>query len=314
ELLATEDVDECVRFAETRQVSWIHVTGLHDPDKISRLGKAFKIHPLILEDILHTDGRPKIEEQDKYVFVVSKLLYYDSETHVIDVQQFSLLLLPDSSVITFLESPSPVFDPVLERIRTGGGGRIRRFGPDYLTWALLDIVVDHYFKVVDGVEETLDELEDRFEADPNSLETRDLYLLKKEVTALHRLVRPMREIATILNRSDSSLLTTRTLPYFRDLYDHAVHVLEEVETLRDSASSLRDFFLSQVSNRMNEVMKVLTCFATIFLPLTFLAGIYGMNFKYMPELHWRWAYPALWVVFVAAAGGMFWYFRRRRWL
>ncbi len=314
ELLATEDVEECLRFADTRQTTWIHVTGLHEPERISRLGKAFKIHPLILEDILNTDGRPKIEELDKYVFVVTKLLYYDADRHAIDVQQLSLLLLPDSSVLTFLEEPNPVFDPVLERIRTGGGGRIRRFGADYLAWALLDIVVDHYFSVVDGVDETLDQLEDQFEDDPDSLQAKDLFHLKKEVAALHRLVRPMREIATVLNRSDSELLTARTRPYFRDLYDHAIHVLEEAETLRDSAASLRDFYLSHASNRMNEIMKVLTCFATIFLPLTFLAGIYGMNFEHMPELHWAWAYPALWVVFLLTAGGMFWYFRRKGWL
>lgn len=315
ELLATEDVEECLRFADNPgKVSWIHVTGLHEPEKIGQLGKAFKIHPLILEDILNTDCRPKIEEFDKYVFVVTRLLLFDPEKQAIDVQHLSILLLPDSSVLTFLEEPTGAFHPVMERIRTGGGGRIRRFGSDYLLWALLDIVVDHYFNVVDQVEQTIEELEDRFEGDPNSLDAKELYVLKKEVVALHRLLRPMRESATVLNRSDSDLLSTRTQPYFRDLYDHAVHVLEEAETLKDSAASLRDFYLSQASNRMNEIMKVLTCFATIFLPLTFLAGIYGMNFEHMPELHWQWAYPALWVVFVVSAGGMFWYFRKKGWL
>lgn len=314
ELLATDDVGECLRFADTRQVTWIHVTGLHDPERIGELGRAFHIHPLILEDILQTNCRPKIEIFDDYVFVVTKLLYYDAANHSIDVQQFSLLVLPDTSVLTFLEAPSPVFDPVMERIRTGGSGRIRTGGADYLAWALLDTVVDHYFSVVDGVDETLDELEEKFEDDPDELEATELYRMKKEINALHRLVRPIREIATLLYRSDCPLLDRETRPFFRDLYDHAIHVLEQTEDLRENASSLRDFFLSQSSYRMNEVMKVLTCFSTIFLPLTFLVGVYGMNFHHMPELDWPWAYPALWGAFLLTAGGMFWFFRRHRWL
>ncbi len=314
EILATEDVNECLRFSDTRQVTWIHVTGLHDPERISALGRAFQIHPLILEDILNTDCRPKIEEFDDYVFVVTKLLYYEPATHAVDVQQFSLLLLPDTSVLTFLESPSPVFDPVMDRIRSGGTGRIRKSGADYLAWALLDTMVDHYFGVVDGVDLTLDEAEEKFEDDPDSLEASYLYQLKKEVSALHRLVRPIRDIATILYRSESALITRTSHPYFRDLYDHAVHVLEQTEDLRENAGSLRDFYLSQASNRMNEIMKVLTCFATIFMPLTFLAGIYGMNFEHMPELAWPWAYPALMGVFLLTAGGMFVFFRRKGWL
>ncbi|MCB1063528.1 MAG: magnesium/cobalt transporter CorA [Verrucomicrobiae bacterium] len=314
ECLATEDVSECVRFSDTRQVTWIHVTGLHDPERISELGHAFHIHPLILEDILNTDCRPKIEEFDEYIFVVAKLLYYDNATHTVDVQQLSLILLPDTSVLTFLESPSPVFDPVMERIQSGGGGRIRNSGADYLAWALLDTVVDHYFSVVDGVDLTLDEAEEKFEDDPDSLEASELYQLKKEVSALHRLVRPIRDIATILYRSESALISKSTHPFFRDLYDHAVHVLEQTEDLRENASSLRDFYLSQASNRMNEIMKVLTSFATIFMPLTFLAGIYGMNFKYMPELDWPWAYPALIGVFFVTAAVMFVLFRKKGWL
>ncbi|MCB1088176.1 MAG: hypothetical protein KDM63_14085, partial [Verrucomicrobiae bacterium] len=155
ESIATEDVSECLRFADTREVTWLHVTGLHDAEKIAQIGEAFHVHPLILEDILSTHCRPKIEEFDGYVFVVTKLLHYDEESHTVDVQQFSLLLLPDTSVITFLESPSPVFEPVFQRIHSGGNGRIRRHGADYLAWALLDTVVDHYFNVMDGVDEAI---------------------------------------------------------------------------------------------------------------------------------------------------------------
>jgi magnesium transporter len=246
--------------------------------------------------------------------VVTRLLFYDDATHTVDAQQFSLLLLPNSTVLSFLEAPSPIFDPVMERMRSGGTGRIRKLGSDYLAWALMDTVVDHYFHALDGVDEALDESEAKFEENQDSLDANDLYQLKKEVSALHRLVRPTRDIATILYRSDSALMKKENQPYFRDLYDHAVHVLEQAEDLRENAAALRDFFLSQASNRMNEIMKVLTCFATIFLPLTFLAGIYGMNFEHMPELAWEWAYPSLWAVFLVAAGGMFWFFRRKRWL
>jgi magnesium transporter len=313
ESIATEDVSECLRFADTREVTWIHVTGLHDPEPIAKLGEAFHVHPLILEDILSTHCRPKIEEFDDYIFIVTKLLHYDEARHTVDVQQFSLLLLPDTSVITFLEGPTPVFDPVFQRIQASVSGRIRRCGADYLAWALLDTVVDHYFSVMDGVDEAIAEFEDRFEEDPNSVRAPELYQLKKEVSALHRLVRPIRDIATILYRSESTLITPHTRPFFRDLYDHAVHVLEQTEDLRENAAALRDFSLSHASHRMNEIVKVLTSFSAIFLPLTFLVGVYGMNFD-MPELHIAWAYPAVWVACVLIAFGMFWYFRKRDWM
>lgn len=312
--LETDKIEDCLPFAGNEQVVWIQITGLHDVEKIGELGESFGIHPLILEDILNTSSRPKIEDLDEYLFVVSKLITFDEENRIVDVQHFSLLMLPDSSVLTFLEAPTPVFDPVRQRIRSGGGGRIRTAGPDYLAWALMDAVVDHYFRVIDGVDEIINTLDDQIQADTNSVAPGDLFDLKKEVTALHRLVRPIREIVAVLHRSESALLTSYSRPYYRDLNDHAVHLLEHTEELRDLVTSLRDFYMTAASNRMNEVMKVLTSFATIFLPLTFLAGIYGMNFQDMPELQWPWAYPALWAVFLIVAGGMSWFFRRKKWI
>ena len=321
ECIATEDVSECLRFADTREVTWIQVTGLHDPERIAQLGEAFHVHPLILEDILSTHCRPKIEEFDDYVFVVTKLLHFDAERHSVDVQQFSLLLLPDTSVITFLEAPTPVFDPVFQRIQTGVTGRIRRSGADYLAWALLDTVVDHYFTVMDGVDEAIADFEERFEDDPNSVRAAELYQLKKEVSALHRLVRPIRDIATILHRSESELITPATRPYFRDLYDHAVHVLEQTEDLRENASGLRDFFLSQASNRMNEIMKVLTIISTIFIPLSWVAGVWGMNFQggpdapfNMPELRWAFGYPLALTIMLLIVIAEVYFFWRKGWL
>jgi len=308
-----EDPEQCLRFAGTRGITWIQVAGLHDPEPIRKLGEAFGIHPLIQEDILNTRSRPKIEEFDDYIFVVAKLLRHDQEADTVEAQQFSLLFLPDGSVLTFLEVSSPVFEPVLQRIRSGAG-RIRRWGADYLAWALLDTVIDHYYSVADAIDESLLDHEDLFHDNPRALEPSDLYQLKKEASALHRLVRPIRDITTVLHRSESSLLTPALRPYLRDLHDHALHLLEQTEDLRENAASLRDFYLSEASNRMNGIMKVLTCFSTIFLPLTFLVGVYGMNFAHMPELGLVWAYPALWGIFALISAAMFLFFRKKDWL
>lgn len=308
----TDDIAECLRFKDTRPVTWFQVTGLHEIDKISELGKRFEIHPLVLEDILNTSSRPKVEMFDDYLFVISKLLRFDQETRNVEMQQFALIVFK-TVVITFLEAPTTVFDPVLERINKGAG-RIRGAEQDYLAWALMDAVVDHYFGVIDGVDHQLSDLDGALQEDAAGVEAGVLFAAKREVAELHRLVRPIREIATALHRGDSLLLTDYSKPFFRDLYDHAIQAIESVEDLRELASGLRDFYLSAVSNRMNEIMKVLTLFASFFLPLTFLAGIYGMNFEHMPELAVPWAYPALWSVFIVASIGMFILFKRKKWL
>ncbi len=195
-----------------------------------------------------------------------------------------------------------------------GNGRIRSAGADYLAWAVLDALVDNYFGVIDALDEAVSHLDDQLQEDAVSIEAAHLYAIRREVTGLHRLVRPLREVANALTRPNSALMTDQSEPFYRDLYDHAIHAIERTEDLRDMTAGLRDFYLSAISNRMNEVMKVLTCFSTIFLPLTFFAGIYGMNFEHMPELGWKWAYPALWIGFVVIAGGMFVLFRRKKWL
>ncbi len=307
----TDNVAECLRFKDTKPVTWIQVTGLHEIEKISELGQRFEIHPLVLEDILNTSSRPKAEVFDDYVFIVSKLLRYDHDTKNVEVQQFALVVFK-TVVISFLEAPTPIFDPVLDRIKKGMG-RIRGAAQDYLAWALLDAVVDNYFGVIDGVDQQLTDLDDALQKDAAGVEANVLFTAKREVSELHRLVRPIREIATALYRGDSALLTEYSKPFFRDLYDHAIQAIESVEDLRELAAGLRDFYLSAVSNRMNEIMKVLTLFASFFLPLTFLAGIYGMNFEHMPELAIPWAYPALWGVFIVLALGMLVLFRKKRW-
>lgn len=295
-------------------VTWLHFTGLHDVEELARIGKEFGVSPLILEDILHTGSRSKIENHESEIFVVTKLVTIDEAQNTIDVQHFSLLLLHGNIVLTFAESPTSAFDPVISRIKTNVGGRIRRFKADYLAWAILDMVVDNYLFVMDQLDEVVIAMDERLQTDPTEVEVGELYALKRDINQFHRLVRPIREIAGSLMRDNSSLMTENSEPFFVDLHDHAIQAIEKTDDLRENGSSLREFYLSEMSNRMNEVMKVLTCFSTIFLPLTFIVGIYGMNFEKMPELSMRWGYPAVWVAFIVCAGGMFWLFRRMKWL
>lgn len=308
-----EDVPDVSSIRGDR-VDYYEVLGLHDVEKISALAKAFSLNPLVVEDILNTTGRPKIEKRDDLVFVVCRLVTLDEEMQEIDAQQCSFVLLPDSVLLSFLEAPTPAFEPVRERIRTGVGGRIRRYGADYLLWAVLDAVVDNYLHVVDHLDPVIIRMEEDLQRDADSVSTAELYALKRDIGQLNRAIRPIREITAGLRRANSDLLTGIAEQYFEDLNDHAVQVIESTEHLRDSASALRDFHLSAVSNRMNEVMKVLTCLSTIFLPMSFLAGIYGMNFEWIPELQYKWGYPLLWVFFLTCSGTMLWLFRRKKWI
>jgi magnesium transporter len=308
-----DDLPELSKISPDR-VDFYEILGLHEVEKISRVGKAFSLNSLVVEDILNTTARSKIEKRDENIFVICKLLTYDSGSAQVEVQQCSFVLLPDNVLLSFLEAPTGAFDPVLERIRTGLGGRIRKYGADYLLWALLDAVVDNYLYVIDQLDKSIIETEDILEQDPDKTTTTALYNLKRDIGQLYRMIRPIREIAAGLTRSNSDLLTSNSDPFFVDLNDHAVQVIETTEDLRESASALRDFHLSIVSHRMNEVMKVLTCFSTIFLPLTFIAGIYGMNFKWMPELELKWGYPLVWCFFFCGAATMFWLFRKKRWI
>lgn len=300
--------------ADPDKVTWVNVSGLHDIEKLSTLGNEFGISSLTLEDILNTGSRPKIEKREDQIFVVVKLVTSDAEGNSMDLQHLALLLLPGNVLISFLEEKSEAFAPVIERIRTGSGGRIRRFGADYLLWALLDATVDNYLLVIDHLDESVVIMDDRLQMDATDVAAKELYGLKRDVGHLHRAIRPIREITVSLNRPDTNLLEVETKPFFADLNDHGLQVLETTEDLRESVSSLREFYLSAASHRMNEVMKVLTCFSTIFLPLTFIAGIYGMNFEYMPELKLPWGYFGVWVVFTVCAAGMFILFRKKHWL
>jgi len=313
ELIENDSIHSTAR-GVPEEVNWHEMSGLHVVEELSQVAQIFDIPSLLVEDVLNTGARPKLEKRDDLIFVVTKMVTFDSELQEIDIQQFSLVLLPDNVLLSFLEGPTTAFDPVIARIKTGSGGRIRNKGGDYLLWALLDVVVDHYLFVLDQLEDLILQLETRMQEDEGSVSTEELYALKREIGILYRAMRPVREISSGLCRSISPLLDEETRPYFVDLNDHALLALETVDHLREGASGLRDFYLSTVSNRMNEVMKVLTCFSTVFLPLTFIAGIYGMNFEHMPELQWKWGYAAVWAFFVVSASVMILLFVRKRWL
>jgi len=311
--LRTDSIAKCLAFEDVLSPTWIRVIGLHDVAKIAGLLKRRGVHPLIQDDVLNTNQRPKVELVDKTVFTVIKLLVPEpAPEDGYRIESLSLLL-SENLVVTFHESDSGLFEPVLKRLRDGKG-LIRSGGSDYLFWAILDAAVDNYFLVLNQVEDEIDRLDTQLIDQDGAFEPSDLHRVKQDTFHLYRIIRPMRELVASLSKLDTPLVTPSTHIFLRDLYDHAIHAIEITESLREAANSLRDYQASAVSLRMNEIMKVLTAFSTIFLPLTFLAGVYGMNFKHMPELEWAWAYPALWGVFMLVSLGMFVYFRRRNWL
>ncbi len=304
-------VEECFPFKEAPSVTWINVEGLHQVEPLEKLGEAFGLHPLVLEDILTTDQRPKVEDQGDYLYIVLKMLDYQEEEII--HEQVSLIL-GSNFVISFQEGrEGDVFNPIRERIRSGKG-KIRKSGADYLAYALLDSIVDSYFAILEKLGEQVEALEEELIADPGAGTLEEIHRLKREMLYLRESLWPLREVISTLERGESTLIQESTGIYLRDVYDHTIQVIDSIETFRDMLSGMLDIYLSSISNRMNAVMKVLTLIATIFMPLTFLAGIYGMNFKHMPELGWPWAYPVLWLVLVLIGITMVVYFKRKKWL
>jgi len=307
-----ETVEGCFPFKDTPTVTWINIDGLHDVDIIEKIGGHFDVHPLILEDIVHTGQRPKRENMEGYILIILKMLYLDKETNRIVTEQVSLIL-GSNYVITFQEAAGDIFDPIRERLRRKKG-RIRRLGADYLAYALIDAVVDNYFVFLEKYGDQIESLEEELTTDPQQETLNAIHTLKQELIMLRRSVWPLREVIGGLEREESPLIHDNISVFLRDLYDHTIQVIDSVETLSEVLSGMQDLYLSSVSNKMNEVMKVLTIFASIFIPLTFMAGIYGMNFKFMPELEIKWAYPALWVAMITVTAGLLLFFRRKKWL
>ena len=305
-------VEECFPFKETATVTWINVDGVHDASVIEKLGAHFDIHPLVLEDIMTTTQRPKTEDLGTALYVVLRMIEYDEERAATTADQLSLVLGPNY-VLTFQETPGDCLDSVRARIR-GGKGRIRRLGPDYLAYAVTDAVVDNYFSVLEKLGVRIDDLEEQLIAEPRRELLGEIHGLKREMIELRKSVWPLREVVSGLERSESPLIQESTGVFLRDLYDHAIQVIDTVESFREMLSSMVETYLSSLSNRMNEIMKVLTIISTIFIPITFLVGLYGMNFVHMPEIGWRWGYAFVWALILGSVGTMFAFFRKKRWL
>ena len=307
-----KNIEEAFTYENKETTTWINVNGLNHVNEIENLGKDFELHPLIIEDIANTKQRPKLEEHEKYVFVVLKMLYYDKEQNLI----FENISFVQGSnyLLSFQESDGDVFDSVRERLRNSKG-RVRSQGADYLLYTLMDAIVDNYFNLMEVLGEKIEELEENlFEEKPNNDLIQEIHSLKREILKIRRAVYPLREVVNRMDKVETSLITEKTLLYLRDLYDHVIQVSESIDIQRELIWSLMDMYMTTISNRMNEVMKVLTIMATIFIPLTFIAGVYGMNFENIPELKFQYGYFVLLGVMVVVFLGMLYYFKRREWL
>ena len=305
-------IDDARALLRPGATTWVNIDGIHDVATIEQVGRTFDIHPLTLEDILNTTLRPKVEAFENYLFVVMKIIRYQEDADRIVSEQISLIL-GKNVLLSFQEVAGDVFDPVRERIRKGGG-RIRSTGCDYLAYALIDTLVDNYFLVLDKLGDRLETLEASIDDTPDSATLETIHAIRRELISLRRQVWPLREIISRFTKADLTFISENTALYMRDVYDHTIQTIDTIESFRDTLSGLQDLYLSIISNRMNEVMKVLTIIATIFIPLTFIAGVYGMNFRHMPELEWRWGYAAVWLVMIVAGGLMVLAFRRKKWL
>jgi magnesium transporter len=303
--------EESFAFRDSPSVSWINVDGLHDVAAIEAIAGHFGLHPLVVEDVLHTGQRSKAEDYDDTLFIVLRMLSYNESTQTVDDEQVSLVL-GKRYVLSLQQRVGDVFDGVRERIRNSKG-RIRRAGADYLAYSLVDAVVDQYFVVLERLGEQVEVLGEEVSEHADRRKLEEIRRLKRELLFLRKSIWPLREVLSRIQRGESPLFDAHTLIYLRDVYDHTIQVIDTVETYRDMMAGLLDVFMTSVSNRMNEVMKVLTIIATIFIPLSFVAGLYGMNFKYMPELSWRYGYFGALGVMAAVAGGMLVYFKRKGW-
>ena len=312
EEMADVTLEACLPFKALPTVTWVDVTGIHDTNIIEEIGKAFGIHPLILEDIVHSGQRPKMEDMGDYLYIVLKMLIHNSKEDGFEVEQVSLIV-GSNFVISFQEKEGDVFQSIRQRIRKGKG-RSRKSGSDYLAYTIIDAIVDNYFIILEDMGEKIEGLQEDVISRPGPSNLKVIQDTKRELVYLRRSIWPLREAISSMQRSESPLIGESVGPYMGDVYDHTIQVIETIETLRDTVSGTLDIYLSSMSNKLNEVMKVLTIIATIFIPLTFIAGVYGMNFKHMPELEWKWSYPVLWIAMVLLGSLMLIGFRRKKWL
>ncbi len=306
------NLKELLTIEDKSAVSWINADGVHETEILHFIGENLGLHSLILEDILNTDQRPKIEEFDTYIFIVVKMIYTDKEKEEIITEQISIILA-NKYLLSFQEKPGDVFNPIRERLKNQKG-KLRNNGTDYLCYTLIDVIVDNYFHVLESIGIKIEKIEEELLFNPSQDALKEIHKLKQDVIFLQHSIWPLREVINNFKKSDSALVQEFTIRYLDDVYDHCIQVIDSLNTYKDIISGLLDVYISNVSNKMNEVMKTLTIIATIFIPLTFLAGIYGMNFENMPELKYEGAYffilGFMFLIFIL----MIAYFRKKRWL
>lgn len=306
-----EKIDECITIKDEEKVSWINIDGLHNTEIIADIGKKFDLHPLLLEDVLNTRHRPKVEEFDNYLFLSLKMIGINSKNDNIEFEQVSLVL-GKKWLISFQEQEGDIFDSLRHRIRESKGN-IRHKETDYLLYRLIDTVVDNYFYVIEFINEATDKLEERILNNPDKEVLHEIQHLKKQVINFRKAVYPLRETISTIQK-DNAFINENTMRYLRDVYEHIIQLIESIDTERDTLANLTDLYHTGISNRMNQVMQVLTIIATIFIPLTFIAGIYGMNFDNMPELHWKYGYFAVWGIMLILFMVMILFFKRKKWM
>jgi len=305
-------VDDCIPFKDAQTVTWINVDSVTQPGLLENFGRVMGFHALMLEDILNIDQRPKFEDYGNYIYIVVKMLDYDAKKSEIEIEQLSLIVGPNY-VISFQERAGDFFDPLRERIRKSLG-RIRKMGTDYLAYAILDIIVDHYFVVLERLGEKIEQLEEIVIANPTEATVRGVYAIKREMIFVRKSVWPLREVVTSLQRSESALMRESNAAYFRDLHDHIMQVTDGVDTFRDLLNGMLDSYYSTITTRTSNVMKVLTLFSAIFMPLTFITGIFGMNFRNFPELDWHYGFQGSIILMLTVILVMFFIFKWKKWL
>ncbi|MGM0568886.1 MAG: magnesium/cobalt transporter CorA [Elusimicrobiota bacterium] len=305
-------IEEGLEPANSDSITWININGIHDISVIEQAGRIFNLHPLLLEDILNPDQRAKIDDYGDYLYITLKMIYIEDPSDDIKFEQVSLIV-GEKYVISFQERKGDVFNPVRNRLRSDKG-RIRKMGADYLLYALIDSIVDNYFVIPEHFGDKIDTIEFQLLSEPSIETLQVIHKMKRELIFLRKAVWPLREVISNIERSESKIIKKTTALYLRDVYNHTIQVADTIETFRDMLSGMVDLYMSSLSNKTNEIMKVLTIIATIFIPLTFIAGVYGMNFKYMPELEWKASYFVVLGIMLAIGIGMLWFFRKKKWL
>lgn len=305
-------IKDILKYKDSNTITWINFDGIHNPELMETVGREFGLHPLVVEDILNTDQRAKIDDYDDYIYLVLRMFYNIRGIEEIHSEQISIII-GKKFVLSFQESEGDIFDILRDRLKYNKG-KVRKMGSDYLAYCLVDLIVDNYFSIVEKIGEDVESIEDMLAEDPDPDTLQRIHGIKQRMIFLRKSVWPLREAVSKFQRFENNLLSQETKLYMRDVYDHTIQIIDAIESYRDTTSSMIDIYLSSISYKMNEIMKVLTIISTIFIPLTFIAGVYGTNFHYFPEITWKYGYFGMWGVMAVIAAFMLYYFRKKKWI